>query len=345
MERRRLALVACAAIVVAGALLWLDRFDSRPLASTRDDHASRAAASEAIAPTSRDAAYLSSALRAGLRASVAPDLASGTRPQPRSAPLPPRDARIVEVFDELDERAERGDVAAACRLGFDLSLCRERERMRRYVEFFIDSGAKYPSGTEGAVDIVRQLEAKLAHAAQICDGLPAAVEADAWRHLARAGNLGDPRSASRFAGYPPIEPIDDGSDPEARRYRADHGARLMRAAFEAGDPAALFKVQRQYAGLQPGFDPRFVEPDRVLAAAYAMVLRSISDVTDEAHFAEQVESARAELPPPDFDRAVAISEAYRTRHRWPETPIDFASGIYNGYDDSTHCETHASRPD
>jgi hypothetical protein len=282
----------------------------------------------------------------GLRDSIAPALAPIDARDGERKPLPPRDARIIDVFDELDRRAERGDVAAACRLGFDLTLCRERQRHRDIIEFFLDSGAKYPDGTEGSVRIVQELEATLAHAAMICEGLPAPTEADAWRHLARAGNLGDDRAAARFGALPPLEIIDDGTETDARRYHADHGARLLLEAFERGNPEALFMIHRQYAGLGAGFARQLaVEPDPVRALGYAMVLAPISDPNNERWFNEQIEAARAEWQPAEFERAVEIANEYRGRHELPTRRIDFDGGVFRDYNDSTHCEKHVEPRD
>lgn len=281
--------------------------------------------------------------RAALNPSRAmPETVSGTpAAESTSAELPRRDARIVDHFDELEARARRGERAAACRLGFDLLLCRERESMADSIRFFIDSGARNPGGTESSVTIVQELEGKLERAAMICDGLPSATRDDAWRHLARAANLGDARAAARFAGYPPFSLIDDGSDVHARRYHAANARRLLLQAFEAGNPEALFLIQRQSASDSAGLTGvRSVAPDALRAVAYAIVLAPISDPSNEAWYQRQIDEARSTWPPERFAQATAIADAYRRAHAQPSERIDFDGGVFRHYD-GAHCDGEA----
>ena len=54
------------------------------------------------------------------------------------------------------------------------------------------------------------------------------------------------------------------------------------------------------------------------------------------------QTGRASMSAADFTQATEIADAYRRRHEWPAERIDFASGFFNGYDDSTHCEKHVA---
>ena len=72
------------------------------------------------------------------------------------------------------------------------------------------------------------------------------------------------------------------------------------------------------------------------------MLRTISAPQDARWYAEEIETGRASMSAADFTQATEIADAYRRRHEWPAERIDFASGFFNGYDDSTHCEKHVA---
>lgn len=75
------------------------------------------------------------------------DSAALSEPGPTvSAPLPPPDLPLAEIYDELAERARRGDADAACRLAAELDRCTTARRqlysIRRYEDFAATDGRR-----------------------------------------------------------------------------------------------------------------------------------------------------------------------------------------------------------
>lgn len=74
------------------------------------------------APAGDDDALALATLRRGSTPPGTPPAAASTAP-PAAAALPPLDAPLASVIDELVARARQGDARAACRLGMDLGAC------------------------------------------------------------------------------------------------------------------------------------------------------------------------------------------------------------------------------
>lgn len=123
MPRRPIVLLI---VFIALAVLLIDsrvRDQSSVSAVTpQPDMSSNAAPETATAPAAVDAAAKTSALLEQLANGAAPAMTIPPLAM-ALAPLPPWDAKLVDVLPELRARADAGDVQAACHLGLALSAC------------------------------------------------------------------------------------------------------------------------------------------------------------------------------------------------------------------------------
>ncbi|PRH81678.1 hypothetical protein [Arenimonas caeni] len=206
-----------------------------------------------------------------------------TTPVPPAGPLPPLDAPLAQVAEELERRAAAGEPGAACRLAYELSACRwssgDHETHVRWLrrktqeldrlEAQKNSAAITRFRSEFDRDLARR-EQRLAERNERCAGyteLDPGVMAQRWYQAARLGSL----SARRiWAGGDALPP--DGllaSTGELALYRAtatDMAWQLVRE----GDLPTTLRVAHALAGLHSsryGLLAQALPEDRAMALA------------------------------------------------------------------------------
>jgi hypothetical protein len=121
--------------------------------------------------------------------------------------LPPVDAAVIEILDELKARSARGDARAACRMAYELGRCRMLSEARRSMDEGLDrAAAAAPASAEEG-----HRRAELANtlsfvdaASAACSGLPASESNDAWRHLLAVADAGNVDAMLQFSLRPPL---------------------------------------------------------------------------------------------------------------------------------------------
>jgi hypothetical protein len=322
-------LLACALGVRIGVL---DREESPGIATASpSDTTVRSASSEAVRtllPSTLDGA-------AATNASTAPAAAA----LPDAPLLPPLDARVADHFDELQSRARRGEVEAACRLGYDLMLCREIPELERSVAFFIDSAARGNEAMRaGTAELIRRIESRLSRARSICEGATPEQLRSAWRYMALAAELGHADAGAAFAVDPPMDRDNFLAELDAWIYYRDNAARLLRQAAANGSYSAIYFIQGDYAGRRPGAErPPAVQADPLMAVAYAMVLERVGDNDTASARGDEIAEMTRTWTPAQFARAEAIAEDVLARHPPPVEPIPFSEQALGPHDASS-CE-------
>ncbi len=89
-------------------------------------------------------------------------------------PLPPADSLVADVFDELLQRARRGDARAACRLASDLQRCRSRMQARMPPPAEIErriASEQNSNRRESMIDYIARAEAEQERNSKVCTGL------------------------------------------------------------------------------------------------------------------------------------------------------------------------------
>lgn len=251
-------------------------------------------------------------------------------------PLPPLDAAFDEVFEDLDRRARAGDRRAACRLGFDLLLCREKDRLQAMLDHMIDSNARLDPATTNSIQLsnaIAILAERIRRAGRVCTDGATARTPDAWRYLARAAELGDHNAATYFVAMPPFDPERTLDQLDGWQFYRDAAIPLLERATAAGNPQALYWLRLLHSGgAQLHGSAQFVGRDAQRALVMALVLRSFADDQTRAALDEEIAASRAALPNERFARAEEEAERLRKAVFARQAPIDFAGGIFNEYD-------------
>jgi len=158
------------------------------------------------------AATPSDALRSA-KPGTSTDAARGAEGQSTRAPapLPPLDAPVAEIYEDLADRARRGDVRAACRLGSDLWDCAERQMVRR-IDPEVESRRIATMRQRGESDVAIQRAVDRAAVQQErsdrldkrCGNVQPARIDEAFDWMLMAAEQGNAFAMVRFAGTPMV---------------------------------------------------------------------------------------------------------------------------------------------
>ena len=186
--------------------------------------------------------------------------------------MPALDRPLVQIYGELKSMAAEGNMAAACRIGYELMRCRNLPATRSTPDFLRQNLATLRQ-REGA-DADRQLreaEARVASAEAACRDFPEEEFARAWDYYLAAALAGNRHAVWRVLSFPPGL---DASRPEStlegwaewRRYQVQ----LIEIGIRDGDPR-VFDLASQLHD-RPYLRVRALPLDPVRSLAYKMAL-------------------------------------------------------------------------
>ncbi|CAD0356699.1 hypothetical protein LYZ86_09005 [Xanthomonas hortorum pv. cynarae] len=207
------------------------------------------------------------------------------KPAVASAPLPPADTPLRQVFDELSRRAEQGDPAAACRLAIELERCdgiqqqlatydelvwrAKRARERKLVT--TNEGGNFDAWNK----MLDGMAMGLVKTADRCEGIRQVSVAERvalWRQGALAGNpgaLAHYAAGNAFRRRDMLELL-----PELQRYRKEAETLALQAASR-GDLQTSLALAAAYSPRRDNgerfFLAQVVKPD--LARSLALYRR------------------------------------------------------------------------
>jgi hypothetical protein len=183
-------------------------------------------------------------------------------------PLPAMNLPAAQVFDELAERARRGDAAAACRLASDLQRCGKILGQRELAADLQDQAARYEQAPTTMIDAIGTIERQQEGVGDRCDGLQPAQLAQAF-DFQRQAALARPELRVWFALNPALERRDFVNELERWAEYRRLAMPWLEAAARRGDAAALFALARVHGDLRrnsPPYPPfRLDDPVRALA--------------------------------------------------------------------------------
>lgn len=283
MRRQHLAIAFVALIAVACAY-WLGRAQGpRP-----DAGVSASSAGVEDVPADGKASAAATPLRTAAR-------------------LPPRDARLKDVFSDLQARANAGDVAAATRLYRDLSLCSRFRGMgwansRLADELLSERVETMEPGQLGnyrsQLEAVESREQNAQKFHDLCDGTSDAMLDSLVPNLRKAAQLGE---ESARACYLALGPNYDArglmNHPEwLNAYRSSVSS-LIDSGIAAGDRRVVNILRNAY---QPGSDSLLAgvlgsDSDRYYR--YLKLYRLGAPPNDSRNLDQQLIAAAAELEP------------------------------------------------
>lgn len=295
---RKFVVILVAALALASVWLW-----------ARHDNATRASGNA----TTVDAAPATNAPESD-RAAVDTPLQESPVPtgKPAFAPLPPEDAPLGDIFDELKDRASAGDAAAASRLYRDLTRCRI---LGGWQAFSLDRAsevlARNPDGAseetlgmvQAQIDYAQRLE-------QRCGKLEPRMLDDIVPAMLRAAQLGDADARDCYVHRGPAQDLTSlAHHPEFLDTYLRSAPMLVDAALAEGDWKMVDMLQYTYRVSHPGsLISGLFKPDPVQHYRYLKLFRLGADGDRVMELDAKLAAAAATLSPADIAQADAWAQ-------------------------------------
>lgn len=183
--------------------------------------------------------------------------------KPEWPALPPIDAPLADVLDELIDRARRGDSKAACRLGVELKRCHIAHATRSMAADVERDASRRRDVPDTAVNAIARLQDSAERGGEGCAGVALDQLKTAFQWQKQAAQA-DPRLRVAFALAPALDPRDFVNELESwGEYRALALPWLEAAAAE-GDVSAVIALARVHGDMRrtgPRVPPFRVEDD------------------------------------------------------------------------------------
>lgn len=265
--------------------------------------------------------------------SVAPSVPTG---KAWSASDLPADTPLKDKIDELIQQADAGNRSAACRLAWDLDLCRfASDDLDRGVALFEDSAATAPPGSRQEKQVIKLLQEIgqwQTRAETVCKDLPSHYLRQSADRMLQAARLGDLRSMARFGQSPPFPQRLSLADADTMAAFNRESLGMLTRAANDGEPTALFGLYHAHARGQIDTmnGALKINADPVVAVAAGLALKAFSDGSTNAGINETMSRLMAKMSPDQIAAARAQAARYAQIYRY-QPPRDFASGIFAPY--------------
>jgi hypothetical protein len=245
----RTPLLVAGGAILAAALLaggwWLGRHEGESARAQAGAPASETPKETTAATTAPDPAANDN----GRAIAERPALAS-TPAAVAPVPLPPADAPVAEIFDDLLERARRGDTRAACRLGADLQRCQGAERGFRAERFERRvAGESDPERREEMIQRLAAMEVRREGMLARCVGVTAEQTANAFALQMQAAQA-DPSLRPWVALNPALDPQTFVADLDHWQQYRQVAQNWLEAAAAEGDLGAVLALTRVYGDMR-----------------------------------------------------------------------------------------------
>lgn len=278
---------------------------------------------------------------------TAPAMPAAASPRPvtapvAAAPLPPLNAPVLSVLDDLRKQAAAGSTPAACRLAFELDRCRNQQRQQRVVANYANLAAQPGVGPELGrryMQLAEREQQRVNETQRVCQGVPQDETGDAWRYLLQAARAGHGPSMARYAtrrtlwDEDPVRVLDG-----LIAFRAE-GPAFLQSAADMGIPEAYEQLAFSLAsGVTGGLE---IPVDRVRGLAYYLALMRTATPEENARLQRAVDYAmqKENISREELARARTLSEglALPLLRRHPPGSVDFTGGTFAA-DNGSHCE-------
>jgi hypothetical protein len=269
MDRRGWTLAGGALALVALALWWRMHGDA-----TASPASAPAAPASVLASPAPD---VSNPAGDTVAATAAPDLLKAlSDPPPHSPPppppvfpepLPPWDAKLVDVLPALKARADAGDHVAACHIGLALSAC---AMSLSYAPSKAEIRQVDPKDTRQLSFLaMRSMDGRRPGREQTCEGLQDTTIAERFRYLQQAADAGIGAAMRAFVDGGPFEEsgalVRHAEWLRAYRERTPHYVRQLLAR---ADPEMVRLLGGQLDGMRVGLMAQTLELSEREAAVY-----------------------------------------------------------------------------
>ena len=333
MDRRGWTLAGGALALVAMALWWRAHGDE---AASPEP----APAAPTIAPASHGPDP-SNAAGERVEATTAPDLLKALSDPPPSSPpppppvlaepLPPWDAKLVNVLPALKARADAGDHVAACHIGLALSACAMSLS-------FAPSKAELRQLDPNDDEAVEQLAWRSQDFFKpgrdaTCVGLDPSAMEERFAYLQQAADAGNGAAMLAYAEGIPFQFFEAMyRHPEWLEAHRQRAPRYVAELIRRGDRFMAFLLSMHNDGMQISPLGKALQMDELTAATFWYLGRDILSQPKEAWHG----------PTPSIERR-ARERAHALYTRYFE-PRPFRSGEFNGRADMMNVEHCGARP-
>jgi hypothetical protein len=271
-----------------------------------------------------------------------PSAAGSSAPTgPAVASLPPLDLPIDAIFDELADRADRGDAKAACRLAVELQRCRMAGFMGRGTRRLENRATREEDEDrrESMINELARIENERERSETVCSGLSTEQLDQAFRFQQQAAQS-LPELRSWAATQPALNFMNFVNELDAWQQYRNTALPWLEAAAMEGDLAALASLTRVHSQRDPRqmrFPP-ISEPDDERFLLYGSLLerRGISF----GPLQQGLDRVRNELDPAVLARVQQQTDTLASR--LPQTPAPQGPALRQalgaGTPDPSRCE-------
>ncbi len=192
-----------------------------------------------------------------------------------SLALPPDNAPLAEVFDELKARADAGDAHAACRLAVDLLDCGavDATAQGQLDGLRTREATSEHKGNLTEANGYAEMQAQVVAAQQRCARIGQDQIALAGNYLRAAAKAGVPEAMLRYAdgqGFGRALGLAALRDPNFDTWRRE-APEMMRASLAAGRPGAAMVLADAYRTDTQAYFSALVPNDATQARAYSVL--------------------------------------------------------------------------
>ncbi len=239
-----------------------------------------------------------------------------SKSHPAPKPLPPTNTPVIEVLDQLEAEASKGNARAACRLSMDLTRCRMLPEMREIALHEVTAAARESSGSSSEAASARrilQLHAFIRSSEDLCVGLEPARTDHAWQYLLQAAQAGHVDSMLRFAIRPPLSETYFSRDIEGWTAYREQAIPLLERAASEGSSLAVYHLYRAYSGMSMpgGIEVENSDPARAYAAL-VLLQRSATPI-ESTRMVERLDRLRGALSAEQYRRAQEFASTLGAR--------------------------------
>jgi hypothetical protein len=203
------------------------------------------------------------------------DITAQSSPLPAPAPLPPADVPLAQFYEELLDRATRGDSRTACRLASELQRCQRAAQARIPPEYLERRAANEQNERrrESMIDQIASIEVRREQTDALCEGVGEAQIANAFALQMQAAQA-DPDLRMWVALNPALDSRFFDSELEQWQQYRQVAVPWMEQAAASGDIGAVIALARVYGdSRRPGpMTPPLRQIDDARFVTYAALL-------------------------------------------------------------------------
>jgi hypothetical protein len=263
------------------------------------------------------------------------DVAKATRP------LPPLNTTLTLIYSDLQDLAQNGNKAAACRLAYELARCRRLPELERRLANYTRQAESSLVGSPVRDDALwgaGVIKAEIEGGRMACPGFPAQETQNAWRYEFAAAQAGHEASIIRFATGATLDSYNFLADVEGWVAHRAYGPSLLQQAADIGNPQAY--LQLGFLTARPVWGVQQLPKDPISTVAYWTALTRVATPEYRNRLQAEIQGViqRNNLSAADLAQASAKADRLTARlNQRGASGVDFSRGLLGPDDAGKHC--------